>query len=375
MSLLNKLFNRPQAHSAAPHLLISFCNLPPHVARYSLAVMDGNTNAFYFLKADGVMAAEDIGITGIARTPDGGYALGIQSPNPRVVLLNHKLEFARSIALPQSHDIHSLITYDNALIVTATRSNEVYRLPLDSSDAEMIWSHPLSDGYLHLNCPMMWQNKLYVCAHRHPQLASTDRSAPDDESAAMGTIINCTDNRIVATGLQQPHSLMAYGDGAMIASSFGGDVYTLSPDDLHSDTTLNLRERTPHIIMPDYIRGIAFNDDTLYLGGSARRIVSRKQGVTRRYVDDPFSTLGDPRFHSNLYRINRANGQTESVINMTALGFDIYDIMPLPSLPDASQLLSQPEILRAQAFRNILTVQEMSLNEYARAQSAQMENQ
>lgn len=373
MSLLNSLFAKPKTTTAS-HLLISFCNLPPHVARYSLAVMDGASGTFHFLKADGVMAASDIGVTGLTRLADGGFALGIQGPAPRIVLLNDRLEFSRSIDLPQSKDIHSLIAHDNALLITSTRTNEVLRLPLDGGKTESIWSHPLDNGYLHLNCPMIWRNELYLCAHRHLHFAGTDISAPDDESAAMGTIINCTQNRIVATGLQQPHSLMPFGDGAIIASSFGGDVYYLSPEDLQGSSPINLRERTPYLAMPDYIRGIAFDADHLYLGGSARRIVSRKQGVTRRYVDDPFSTLGDARFFSNLYRVNCSTLETESTINMTALGFDIYDILPLAALPDASQLLPYPEVLRAQAFRNILTVQEITLNEYAQRQAAAMEN-
>jgi|GEM_PF-3087059 len=294
------------------NLLVSFCNIfPPNLALAIYNLKDGSFNWIFFPQ----IKEKILGATGICFEEDSYFVL-LQMGNNRSLLVRLDINL-----VPQYYynlkalDAHSIIFYNDSLFIVNSAKNGINRARLDNSKnilrEEEYWRYSNDDNDLfHVNSIAEMGGDLYVSMF----------GLKDQKGwlySQSGKIINISKNEVVYDGLFHPHSLRNINGVLYFLESRRGLVHTL-----------NLRyEHKIFMNIEGYLRGIAGDNNFIYVGVSASRRRSKSTGTVNTLPNSE-----PDKINSFIYCVEM-NVDTVSPYKkvLTAFGKEIYDLQLLDS--------------------------------------------
>jgi hypothetical protein len=229
------------------------------------------------------------------------------------VVRSELIELVDDKRLPDVSDPHSICVFNDRLLVTSTGTDEIVAYDLDdrkvTGNAESFWraSDAGSDTH-HVNSVCTDGSAVIVSAFgpREGELWSSARS---------GYIYNITEQRMILSDLQHPHS----------ARIFDGVLY------FDESSRQSLRTASGgRVIIGGYVRGCErLRDGTMLVGSNAARRVSRSRGVVTNAANIE-NTEGERVGSCSLVRVGLGAVPLREFIDVSAYGLEIYDIAALP---------------------------------------------
>lgn len=277
-------------------LLASFCNSSPQRVLGVVDPLPGRVDIVPFPWDD------CFGVTGIARIPLVGYALGLQLAGGKsaIGILNFRFEPRVRFECQHVRDVHSLLWYDG-LYAVSTGNNAVYRIeftPLFQSMHEhLIRQFIESDrDEIHLNSVSICNDRLVVT---HFGLKDEEQTWRDIQK---GTAVFVDNDEVHAENLWHPHTLTLINEQLCWCESLRGTA------------TIG---KVGSIDVGGYARGLCASDRFYFVGTSRGRTKSKSTGKTVDPVKSEASICVVDR--DNLDIINR--------VNMGHIASEIYDLV------------------------------------------------
>ncbi len=295
-------------------VLMSLCNVGRFNSQFSLASVDVERGHAMDLIdcAHFLDIGKDIGITGLVHLSDGGIAACIQGPDPRIIFLDADWRAKKLVRDARFADLHSILEHDGWLFVCCSGSNKVLKISLEDYATSLFWEYPVDEPFLHINSLVFHGERALVCSHKIPPEAKG--------GGASGGCWRLDDYEVLMAGLMQPHTVMLDGDAIHCLSSHDFRVATWREGEVSFAP------------MQGYLRGMAIDGGRRVIGSSSRRFVSRKKKQLEKYVDFG-EVVANPLYMSSLVLADEAFKPTRRV-NTTQLGFEIYDVIADPGVPE-----------------------------------------
>lgn len=311
------------------NLIVSFSNVWPY--GFTVALLNTRTGFFTYI-GQGEDRQEFVGASGIAKTRNGGFLLVDQrgwDGQSGYTIFDRHLQVIDSIDLGYHLDLHDIAPFKGGLAFANTARDEVL-LSRSGKPTRQLYSAATNSDSLHLNGLTTRNGKLFASMFG-PKREESWRNAQD------GQIIECETGRVVASGINQPHSPTATPDGFWICESAAGQL-------LHFDAYGN---RTVKAQLKGYLRGLHIDNRIIIVGASAQRQKSRHLGVNIE--------AEDTSNHINASRIYVIDRKTRMVWSrdITHIGHEIFAMKtykgPLrPSLETTLQSM-QARVMKASA--------------------------
>jgi Domain of unknown function (DUF4915) len=294
-------------------LMFSFCNIFP--SGLALGIFDFDTSAFKWVDLSSIDVEEKIqGVTGLCfyKNRSTRYCFTTQYENCRssLVMLDKDFNLDKIYRLSETRDAHSLVPFEDGLLITDTGGNRINRIQL-GGDANFLceseyWQYSDEQtGRVHVNSVAVFNNEVYVSLWgTEPEKGWT--------YARSGKIINISKNRLVCNSLFQPHSLLAIDGMLYWVESGTGKVFRYSETE----------GREVVMKLSGYVRGITYDDKYLYIASSAVRQQYRSTGTLNVAPSNPDD------MHSWIYRISREDLKVQRQ-ELTFYGAEIFDLVLL----------------------------------------------
>lgn len=325
-------------------LLISCCNVKRPFGHLSLVYMDLEGNTPWFVRLEDIPAVERriAGITGLASSA-GQYFAALQTgPDGALAVFDETLKVRNVIQIPGTRDLHGLRSDGDRLLVVSTGTDEIFSVdPSGKTPPELFWSPSRRQARrIHVNDVIRFGGRYLICAHR----------LLDTAGKADGNILDHASNEVLARGMLQPHTFMRLGERLLLCDSQRGQVVEFCASGIAPVFGQNDR----------FYRGMALVGEQVVVASSCQRIFSRSRGTAKRYAEQ--MRLGDGKYMSWLYFLDRSDFSVRSVIPFSAIAFEVYDILPVEREPCRDNLIPIPAAVRAQAFANRLADLEIQLD-------------
>jgi hypothetical protein len=299
-------------------LLVSFCNLQS-VTSPALCVYDPGSDELLGIRLPDRMP-KWLGIAGLACCDRYVYAAtqamitaGGTEGGGSSLLIFEKRTF-RMLAVydfKAVRDVHSMCWHQERLLVVSTGTDEVIELRLHGTDvvAEAVYWRPDADqprcDTHHLNGIACSPDGVFICGFGR-------RNGSSWSSATSGFIINATEQRIVLTGLEQPHSVTVANSTLVFCESRQMAVRVAATDGQRR-------------VLPGYTRGLCYSGSLLFAATSVGRATLRSTGDI---VENP-ADLGEK---AGRCTISCLDPETLSIVRTTecaAIGEEIYDLLAI----------------------------------------------
>lgn len=287
-------------------LIVSFCNVS--TKGLALGIYDYEDDDFNWIN---LSKQNDInGVTGITFSKDRLWFL-VQKVGGGSELrtINNNFELEKIYPLQKTKDAHSIIPFDDGFLVNDSMHNRVNKLEVINNKDEVkeieFWKYKtvLYDRD-HINSICKKNNKIFVSmiGTKHEQ---------GWKFTISGKILEIMENNLIYENLHHPHTLTTIGNDMYWLESRTGNVHKFSEKQEH-EIVLKL---------DGYIRGMAFDENYLYIGSSARRRRSKSSGT--RNVPEAIST---DDAQSWVYRVDRKTLEFQRK-SLAIFGEEIYDLM------------------------------------------------
>lgn len=309
------------------HILISFCNGRIEGLPY-LGLLDCDTGHVQALRLP-TNLANAVGATGLAVSDEHLYVV-IQDQEYHLAVFDRAtLDLQNLIALSPMLDVHSLWLDGETLYAVSTGTDEIYRMRLRGTGVEAVevYWRPDADGARedrhHLNAIFGMHGHLYASGFG-------PKAGPRWGSARDGFIIDLSEKQSIASGIEHPHSVALIGDTLAYCES------------RHSALRFLGSERGQQL--PGYTRGLCAIGDSIYVGTSLGRRVSKSTRLVNNPADPGVSSGG-----CAIYRLSAQSLAIEQAIDLSTFGYEIYELLPVegaaswPTIPPSEW---QPNLLR-----------------------------
>lgn len=293
----------------ARRYLLSFCN---NQGRLRLALVTPEGIERVIELAPNLLATTAQGITGVS--VDGGdIILAIQSRDAAAIrTFDRDFILQSEFRAAGAADIHGVLAVGAELLIVSSGTNQLLavnrRLP---ERRRVVWTDggEAADRH-HLND---------LCRTEQGALLMSSFGARRADGMRSGAVIDVGSGQILCEGLREPHSL-CWWDGALyVLESPFGDLLRMRPG--------LTPERLTGII--GYARGLAIDADTIAIGKSGYREMSRgRLGDGRSAPLTPPGTGPELLSCSGVWFIDRRSGDARWV-ETTDCGAEIYQIVPL----------------------------------------------
>jgi hypothetical protein len=289
-------------------ILVSFCNVWTP-GRPALGVLNTETSNFRVIQLPREVT-HCYGIRGLAASERYIYAVLQETPlsPPGLLVLDHAhLSLLSHYDFRSTGDVHSLWASGDAVYAVSTGTDEVIELQLrdDVVVSERVFWRPEPGAtradHHHLNGICGWRGDVLVSGFgkKTGQLWS---------SAASGFIVNLSTGEKTASGIEQPHSVIALGDKVAYCESRNMAVQILGEGGVHR--------------LPGYTRGLCLVGGKLFVGTSRGRRVSKSTGIMN-HPGDP----GEPGGQCGISRLSADDLEVEENIDLSAYGEEVYDLL------------------------------------------------
>jgi hypothetical protein len=206
--------------------------------------------------------------------------------------------------LPLRSDPHAVCARDGGLYFALSGKDSIYRATLDERSGKWeeapYWVFPGSSGEAderHLNGLDFVDGKLCVSGFGR-------KEGEMWPSARSGFIYNVDKGEYVAQGIYHPHSLMDDSGTLWVCESPNRRVWSGDGEE--------------YDFPPGYIRGLAVEDECLYVGSSKSRVISKSTGRP------------NPQEYSGVccvYRIDRSSGEFEVLVDFSEARNEIFELL------------------------------------------------
>jgi hypothetical protein len=228
------------------------------------------------------------------------YALAADSLTP---LAEYDFELGR--------DVHSLYPLQGALYAVSTGTDELLRLTLDGPDVvaeEVHWrpdsSAPRADVH-HLNSLYFYDGALVVSGFgARPEGA-------DWKDARAGGLWHLGRGERFGPSLYQPHSMIARGRQLLVCESPRRLIRALDGSDA--------------VALSSYTRGLALEDEDVWVGLSQGRQQSKSSGVIHNLA----APEGTPTGECGLVRLGGERLLEKETLSLERFGREVYELLPL----------------------------------------------
>lgn len=300
------------------HILVSFCNIRVQGLPV-LGLLDPIENECRALRLPDDLSSLK-GITGLAVSDRCVYAvaqtfgpaLGNRRTSPSALLIFDRsdLKLLRRYTFQLAADVHSILLVEDSLFVVSTGTDEVIELGISDTECiseKIFWRREpddLREDIHHLNA---------ICQSSRGLLISGFGKKIDDlwDSAREGFIFNISRGEVVASGIDQPHSLIEVNGELAFCESRRRMVRTLKGPCIET--------------LPGYTRGICVIFRELFVATSVGRQISRSHGTT---INNP-SAPGNLEGRCSISRFSVDGWKLEGIIDMTAHASEIFDLLAI----------------------------------------------
>jgi Domain of unknown function (DUF4915) len=319
------------------NLLVSFCNVrTPGLP--SLALVDPHSGAASLLDLP-AEPAWSTGMTGLALSASYLFAVqqitpsatGTATPGPPALLIFDRsdLSLLTRYVFPSAADVHSLLLEEERLYAVSTGTDELLEIELRGANVvaeRVLWrpdpAGPRSDVH-HLNALCRYRGELLICGF--------GKKAGDRWGMALdGFVTSATSGQTLASGIQQPHSVLPLGDRLLCCESRTRSLRTLPAG--------------PTQTLPGYTRGLAYGSSRLYVATSRGRRVSKSIGL----LNNPAES-GVAEGSCTLSRLTLESLTVEATVDLSAFADEIYDVLPVEDTEKWPRLSPVETLRRARA--------------------------
>lgn len=288
--------------------LVSFCNQQGSRRPFGLAAVDPATGGVSWIGLG--IGRKETGATGFAFHADLFY-VAVQARHPRLVAFDPS-GWRRIASVPFTHvrDPHSLLSSPYGLLVASTGDNAIYRLATRDGELtgeEMLWRYPGASETrddVHINSLVTVRNRILVSGFGW-------RRADGEWGRENGFIYDTAAQGPITEGLHHPHSLIFDVGRIAFAESGPGRVRI----GRWTGSGIAIDEM---IDVPGYPRGLAWTHDSLVIGSSMQRRVSRSTSKPLKTEVKAFS--------SGLYRYSPVSGALTRIFDASECGAEIYGV-------------------------------------------------
>ncbi len=300
-------------------ILVSFCNLRSLPGRHALGLLNSNTMNFRMIKLPPEIP-KSIGMMGLAQSSRHVF-VGLQvsggtksafSPPGLLVFDRKDFTLVNHYVFKEVRDIHSLCLSqdEHNLYVVSTGTDEVIILKLNGAAVleERIFWRPEGQNYRqdinHINCIYEWEGDLVVSGFG-------EKSEKEEwNSARSGFISNISQNKIIVSGIEHPHSFVDLNGRLAYCESKKRQVCILNEECIAN--------------LSGYSRGLCYTDDKLFIGTSA----SRKFSKSTRKMNRPMG-LGSDGGACTVSRFSTKDFKIEKTVSLKNYSEEIYDLLPV----------------------------------------------
>lgn len=242
--------------------------------------------------------------TGMARTESSLYVACIGEKGSSVIEIDMLARSeVRRFALPETHDVHSIIVSGDSLIVASTGTDEVLRYSLSNIGIpEPLWraGNERSDTH-HLNA-LAVENGRFIGS------AFGEKADSRWSSARRGYIFDVATSQKLFEPIYHPHSL----------ATFGGDLFFCESS---RSMLLSLGGRARKF--QGYVRGLTFaRDGSFVIGSSIGRTSSDRPDEVLNPADS-----GMPTGSCGIEIVPSFEAPTSRFIDLSAFTKEVYDVM------------------------------------------------
>lgn len=328
-------------------LLVSFCYTRP--LGHAIARIGAGGDAFEWVDLSSVPVPV-YGATGLVRVGERYYAVlqvrfG-EAFGTQLVEFDTRARVLRSAPLPGVVDAHSMVVWNDSLLVVSTGTNQVFELAWPDGTApssRVFYEQDPGTDTLHMNSLQTFDGRVFL---------SMFGARPGDawHQANDGQVLDLhAGGAVVARGLRHPHALFV-ADGTLICvESRGGSlIHVAGP------------RRAAPAHLPGYLRGACMAGGTLYVGASMTRRRSKSLGSA--YARTPLPEAAGERREGaalssaaiagdgcGLHAIaDSAGTMTSRWIDLSPFGPELYDVIPWHGAPvTGSRAFAMEQRLRA----------------------------
>jgi len=302
------------------NLLISFCNTETNDKQTGrlvspLGLINTEEEKIFWLPVP--EKARIVGITGLAETDQFVFAAYQTKFSPLQIrkcgLLVYEKPTLRLKSWPQLKkvkDPHAILVTEENVVITSTGNDRVIKYPrrgseIDQSSATTIWTPSTSKGKKdthHINSICQKNGDLLISAFG-PKAGDLWKSAQE------GYVINITSNRPIISPISHPHSLLSAGGHLFYCESRAKAV--------------KKDGRALYQFEHGYTRGLAKIKNTLIIGRSSRRKVSKSTGI----VNAP-SGIGEQIVGCSVSLLDLAENKIVALIDLSTFHNEIFTVLP-----------------------------------------------
>jgi len=260
-----------------------------------------NSGGFFVLDASGVTTIDRLHTHGLAVRGERLYRVMACQEHTRPasdLLVYDAAGVRRFDRLDGVGDAHDVLARDGYVLISSSMANAVYAIR-DDGEKTTFWQAPAPEDAWHLNSLLDVDGELYATAFG---LFDRHRAWSQDPLAPSGVLLRLPSEEVVLRGLTQPHNPRRL-DGAWLVCNSARKELTAYDD---RGAVVQSRE------FAGYTRGLAFDDDHLYVGESASRHLNRDGSQTSRVTI-----------------LERSSWSVVDEYEVDAA--EIYDIVPVPS--------------------------------------------
>ncbi|NIF80751.1 DUF4915 domain-containing protein [Paraburkholderia sp. Cy-641] len=199
----------------------------------------------------------------------------------------------------QLDDIHDVLFFNNHLYVVGTIKNQITKFNADGLELKS-WTFSGQHDSRHINCLGLWNGRVVFSAFG--DFAET--RSYKGKTAGAGYVEDLESGKRLITGLNQPHSLVQFGDNLLIANSGDKELREYS-----TDGKLVRKKR-----FNGYVRGITTTGGHIYVGLSRSREPDKDDIKSATIVkihadswEQIFATLLPSREIYTLYSVERSS--------------------------------------------------------------------
>jgi hypothetical protein len=304
------MFKQCFVKSKKPYrVLVSFCNLPK-VKTAPLACIEFTSTSNPIGRIRSVNLGPKLKsnhVTGLTRDEHNIFVAYYFDESSYLAVLDGKtLTFKWQQKLEDSRDVHSIIRFQDSLLVVSTGTNQVFKYKISKnslSKPTVYWqANIIGKDTEHLNSIAVDRGKVYISSF------GVRRDATWSSSANNGTIRSIPDGQILVEGLDHPHTVTFEKHKAYYCESMKGTFNSID----------NVIVRTS-----GYTRGITWlTKDLVVFATSVGRTKSRSQGTILN-PSDPGTKTGNCALHV----VDIRTETVTAVIDLSTYSSEIYDLL------------------------------------------------
>jgi uncharacterized protein DUF4915 len=235
--------------------------------------------------------------------------------------------------LPVARDLHDVQVIGNETLVVASYENTVFTVP-PFGDPLKRWQLPGEPDAWHINCLADHEGEIFASAFCDGRNYRGWLSCHD----GAGLVLSLMTGRVVANGLDMPHSPLFIEGSLLVCNSGSGELFEIDP----VEPTRRLRT----IDLGGFTRGLAVMGDKIFVGVSAKRgaspsddrrsyviILDRCSWQITHHIGVQVAEIYDVRIVSRLAIALLDDGADQARSLLISAGTNSQGPRPLPGYP------------------------------------------